>query len=73
MPLVLTLRQSPSIPIEADAARVEIVREQTLDQVRATLIQHGNRRESLGEFFDVTECALKFVGTMIADFAKDME
>ncbi|MEK6262488.1 MAG: formylmethanofuran dehydrogenase subunit C [Planctomycetota bacterium] len=57
MPLVLTLRESPSIPIEVDAVRVEIVREQTVNQVRATLIQHGNRREPLGEFFDVTGSA----------------
>ena len=57
MPLVLTLHDSPSIPIEADAVRVEIVREQTPDQVRATLIQHGNRREPLGEFFDVSGSA----------------
>ena len=57
MPLVLTLRESPSVPIEADTVRVEIVCEQTPDQVRATLIQHGNRREPLGEFFDVSGSA----------------
>ncbi len=57
MPLVLTLRESPSIPIEADAVRVEVVREQSLDQIRATLIQHGNRQEPLGEFFDVSGSA----------------
>ena len=57
MPLVLTLRESPSIPIEVDAVRVEVVRERTIDQVRSTLIQHGNRREPLGEFFDVSGSA----------------
>lgn len=57
MPLVLTLRESPSIPLEVDAVRVEVVREQTLDQVRATLIPHGNRQEPLGEFFEVTGSA----------------
>jgi formylmethanofuran dehydrogenase subunit C len=57
MPLVLMLRESPSIPIEVDAVRVEIVREQTSDQVRATLIQHGNRQEALGEFFNVSGSA----------------
>jgi formylmethanofuran dehydrogenase subunit C len=57
MPLVLTLRESPSIPIEVDEVRVEVVREQTVDQVRATLIQQGNRREPLGEFFEVSGSA----------------
>jgi len=57
MSLVLTLRETPSIPIEVDAVRVEIVREQTPDQIRATLIQHGNRQEPLGEFFDVSGSA----------------
>ena len=57
MSLVLTLRESPSIPIEADAVRVELLREQTADQVRATLIQHGNRREPLGDFFEVSGSA----------------
>ena len=57
MPLVLTQRESPSIPIEVDAVRVEIVREQTVDQVQATLVQHGNCRAPLGEFFDVTGSA----------------
>ncbi len=57
MPLVLTLRESSSIPIEADAVRVEVICEQTVDQIRATLIQHGNRQEPLGEFFDVSGSA----------------
>ncbi len=53
MPLVLTLRESPSLPIEVDAVRGEIVREQTADHVQATLVQHGNRRVPLAEFFDI--------------------
>ncbi len=57
MPLVLTLREPPAIPIEVDALRVEVVREQCLDQVRGTLIQHGNRREPLGEFFNISGSA----------------
>lgn len=57
MPLILTLRQSPSIPIEVDGVRVEVVREQSLDQVRATLVQQGNHQEPLGEFFDVSGSA----------------
>ena len=57
MPLVLTLRESPSISIEVDAVRAEVVRDQTVDQVRATLIQHGNRRVPLAEFFDVSGSA----------------
>ncbi len=57
MPLVLTLRESPSLPIEVDAVRCEVVREQTAEQVGATLIQHGNCRAPLAEFFDVSGSA----------------
>ena len=52
MPLVLTLRESPSLSIEVDAVRSEIVREQTADQV-----QYGNSRVPLAEFFAVSGSA----------------
>ncbi len=57
MPLVLTLRSSPALPLEVDAVRCEAVREQTAEQVGATLIQHGNRRVPLADLFDVSGSA----------------
>lgn len=52
MPLTLTLKQPTSIPIEVDTIRLETVRGQSLDQIRATPVQYGNKQPALGEFFD---------------------
>jgi formylmethanofuran dehydrogenase subunit C len=52
MPLTLTLRTPTSIPIEVDSIRLETVRTQSPDDVRATLVQYGNKQMPLGEFFD---------------------
>ncbi|MGQ0635511.1 MAG: formylmethanofuran dehydrogenase subunit C [Planctomycetaceae bacterium] len=57
MPLTITLKQTTSIPIEVDSIRLETVREQSPDQVRATLVQYGNKQPALGEFFDVSGSA----------------
>jgi formylmethanofuran dehydrogenase subunit C len=57
MPLTLTLKQRTSIPIEADSIRLEAVREQSPDQIKATLVQYGNSQSELGEFFDVSGSA----------------
>lgn len=58
MPLVLTLREKTSIPIEVDEVRIETAREQSVDQICATPVQYGNKRLTLGEFFDVSgSCA----------------
>ncbi len=57
MALTLTLRQPTSIQIEVDSIRLEIVREQTLDQIRATGVQYGNKQVALAEFFDVAGSA----------------
>jgi formylmethanofuran dehydrogenase subunit C len=57
MPLVLSLRQKTSIPLEVDSVRVETVRAQTLDEIRATRVQFGNKQPPLGEFFDVSGSA----------------
>jgi formylmethanofuran dehydrogenase subunit C len=57
MALTLTLRQPTSIPIEVDSIRLETVREQTLDQIKATPVQYGNKQPALAEFFDVTGSA----------------
>jgi formylmethanofuran dehydrogenase subunit C len=57
MPLTLTLKQPTTIPLEVDSVRLEAVREQSSDQIRAALIQYGNRQEPLGEFFEVSGSA----------------
>lgn len=57
MPLVLSLKNKTSVPLEVDAVRLETVREQSTDDVKATPIQFGNKQVPLGEFFDVTGSA----------------
>ena len=57
MPLTLTLKQPTSIPIEVDSIRLEVVREQSPDQIKTTLVQYGNKPSELGEFFDVSGSA----------------
>ena len=54
MPLVLSLHNRTSIPVEVDHVRIETVREQSTDQIRATPVQYGNKQLTLGEFFDVS-------------------
>eukprot|EP00913_Durusdinium_trenchii_P023379 g21957.t1 len=53
MPLFIRVRQTASIPLEVDSVRLETVREQSADDVKRTLVQHGNKQVELGEFFDV--------------------
>lgn len=53
MPLTIRLRNKTSIPVEVDSIRLDIVREQSPDEVKATLVQYGNKQFPLGEFFDV--------------------
>jgi formylmethanofuran dehydrogenase subunit C len=57
MPLLLRLKTATSIPLEVDTVRLETVREQSVDDVARTLIQHGNAQVPLGEFFDVSGSA----------------
>ncbi|MDB5390628.1 MAG: fhcC [Planctomycetaceae bacterium] len=57
MPLVLTLKKQTSIPLEVDSIRMETVRSQTLDEIRATPIHYGNKTPPLNEFFEVTGSA----------------
>jgi formylmethanofuran dehydrogenase subunit C len=53
MPLTIRLREKTSIPVEVDSIQLETVREQSVDDVKATLVQYGNKALPLGEFFDV--------------------
>ncbi len=57
MPLTLTLKHPTSIPIEVDSIRLEAVREQSVDQVKATPVQYGNKPAELAEFFDASGSA----------------
>jgi len=54
MPLTLKLTQQSSIPLEVDSIQMEAVREQSVDEIKATLIQRGNEQRPLGDFFDVS-------------------
>lgn len=53
MSLSFRVRQTSSIPLEVDSVRLEIVRAQSVDDVKRTRIQRGNEQVELGEFFDV--------------------
>ena len=53
MPLTIRLREKTTIPVEVDSIRLETVREQSADEVKATLVQYGNKQKELAEFFDV--------------------
>jgi len=80
MALTIRLREQVSIPIEVDSIRMEDVRTQSPDEVKATIVQYGNRQVPLGEFFDVQgsaaddeeivwegDCAkVKLIGTHLA-------
>lgn len=57
MPLTIQIKESSSIPLEVDTVRLETVREQSADQVAATLIQRGNEQVELGQFFDISGSA----------------
>ena len=57
MPLVLSLKQPTSIPIEVDTVRMKMVRTQTASEVGATRIHYGNKTPALSDFFEVSGSA----------------
>jgi len=57
MPLILSLTQPTTIPLEVDDIRLETVRDQTIDQIKSTEIQYGNQRRPVGEFFSISGSA----------------
>ncbi len=57
MALTLTLRTPSAIPLEVDAIQLDAVRTQSAAEVQRTLIQRGNKRVALGEFFDAAGSA----------------
>ena len=64
----------PKTPAQKEREKIRSLAEQAVKdcepRLSMELKQTGNVIEGT---IDVTECALKFVGTLIADFAKDME
>lgn len=67
MPLTFRLREASSIPIEVDSLDLAVLKSQSLDDIKATLVQRGNRQHPVAEFFDITGSAtddeeLVFVG-----------
>ncbi len=54
MPLTLKLVQESSIPLEVDSVQMDVVQQQSVEDVKATLIQRGNEQHPLGDFFDVS-------------------
>jgi formylmethanofuran dehydrogenase subunit C len=53
MPLTIRLRKKTTIPVEVDSIQMENVRTQSNDDIKATLVQYGNKQKALSEFFDV--------------------
>jgi formylmethanofuran dehydrogenase subunit C len=52
--LTLTLREPSPVPLELDGVTPEAVARLSLLEVAKLPVYHGNRREELGQFFDVT-------------------
>ena len=57
MPLTITLRNKTSIPVEVDSIQMDTVSTQSVDEVKATLVQYGNKQRPLSDFFDVAGSA----------------
>lgn len=53
MALTIRLREKTSIPVEVDSIRMDEVRTQSADEVKATLVHYGNKQIPLSDFFDV--------------------
>ena len=54
MPLTIAIHTPSSIPLEVDSIRMENVRTQSADEVKATLIQRGNKQVTLGELIQLS-------------------
>lgn len=59
MPVVLTLKNATTIPVEVDSIRLELVREQSSEDIARTLVHYGNKQLELGEFFGVSGTAVE--------------
>ena len=64
----------PKTPAQKQREKIRNLAEQAVKDCEPWLTSEAKRNGNVIEgTLDVTECALKFVGTLIADFAKDME
>lgn len=57
MPLLFSLKQSHSIPLEVDAVRLDVVRTLPVDSVRRLPVQYGNKQLTVDDFFIVSGSA----------------
>lgn len=53
MPITLTLKQAPVVPLESEALSPDVLCELTNAEIRALTLYHGKRQVPLEEFFDV--------------------
>ncbi len=68
MPLTLELTTQPEVPLEVEGLTPRIAAEQTSEQLASFPIYHGNRKQTLGEFFSLSGSAadlkLRFLGEL---------
>lgn len=50
---ILTLKEQPKVPLEAESLSPDVVAALTLDAIRALPVHLGKRRQSVGDFFEV--------------------
>ncbi len=51
--IILTPKEQPEVPLEADTITPDIFAGKTVDEIKALKIWHGNGQVALSEFFDV--------------------
>lgn len=51
--IVLTLKQQPTVPLEAEVLSPDTFADRSNDEIRSQIIYHGKRQCRLDEFFDV--------------------
>src|SRR5687768_1059141 len=54
MPLTLTLRDPPTVPLETEGLRPDRLAGRSRGQIEALTVWHGNRRARLADFFSVS-------------------
>ncbi len=54
MPLKLTLRSAPEVPLEAEVVRPDLLSGKSEKEIAASALLYGNRRVALGEFFAIS-------------------
>lgn len=59
MAFTFTLKQPPSVSLEVSSVNHDSVCGQSLDQVRALPVLHGNRQQTIADFFDVEQTTVE--------------